>query len=215
MFFFTFYLTQLWGNVGTPCPGIVRLPAEQRSSFWCKSADSKVPGAFSAGGRRNSQSGSAGVPLLALLLPLLSFKEVAMTPGWLPLIFIFVPAGVLTVWHFAESNNHIGCTCPFCRCISMIVKLLQTRAWLIECARACRLILALSLGENTYQNLLFTSYCCTTHYVEKEIIFSKANYVDLITLCILVWGWTRLVLWFLVLFIMYTVFDCHSYRFQK
>lgn len=105
-FFFLLYTYTVVGQCGDSCPGVVGDPAEQRSSFWRQSAYSQAPGAFSAGGwRGKNQSGSAGVLLL------LSFKEVYVTPGWLPLIFIFVPAVVLTVWHFAKSNSPIGCTC--------------------------------------------------------------------------------------------------------
>lgn len=63
--FFDFIPNTVVGQRGNSLPEIVGVPAEQRSSLWCKSAYSEAPGAFSAGGgRRNNQSSPS-----ALLLP--------------------------------------------------------------------------------------------------------------------------------------------------
>lgn len=185
---------------GTP---VLRLLEFQQSSFWCKDTYSGAPGAFSAGGGKKKPKWLCWSSPSALPRLLLSFKEVAMTPRWLPLIFIFVPAGVLTVWHFAKSN--IVCTCTSAKDFydSCFTKLLQTRALLNEHACAGRLNKALSLYVTIYQNLLFISYCCTSHYVKK-----------LFSLFILVKDW-RIFLWFLVLFMLCIVFNCHSFRFWK
>lgn len=69
--FFDFIPNTVVGQCGNSLPEIVGVPAEQRSSLWCKSAYSEAPGAFSAGGgRRNNQSSPS-----ALFLLLLSFKR--------------------------------------------------------------------------------------------------------------------------------------------
>lgn len=132
-YFMILFLTQLWSSVGTPVLGLLEFsPAGQGSSFWGKSAYSEAPGAFSAGGgRRRNRSGCAGVPL--------PFQDFALTQGWLPLILIFVPASVVTVWHVAKSNSHVCCTCTSAD-ETLTAKLLHTLNAQLSSASEDRLI---------------------------------------------------------------------------
>lgn len=197
-------LTQLWSSVGTPVLGLLEFsPAEQGSSFWCKSACSEAPGAFSAGGgRRRNRSGCGGSPPARLLL-LLSFQEVALTQGWLPLILIFVPAGVVTVWHFAKSNSHVCCTCTSAD-ETLTAKLLQTLSRLAERSRAFRLIeetQKMQILRPRCQHLLFITVKHLNMQrnapkikVKNWFIFSNTDYLELIIQFIIVRGRARLLL---------------------
>lgn len=109
MVFLTLYPTQLWGNVGTPVLGLLEFHQSRGALFGVKAPTARpLQLSLQEDGEEITRVAQSSPSALLLLL---SFKEVVMTPGWLPLIFIFVPAGVLTVWHFAKSNSHVGCSC--------------------------------------------------------------------------------------------------------
>lgn len=194
------------GQCGDSRPGVVGVPAEQRSAhFGVESPTARPPWSFLCRREENEPERLCWSPPSALLLPLLSFKETAVTPGWLPLILIL---SQLVFWQADTLRNQIvTLAAPVLLQMRFYHRKVAPDSGLscFERARTCRLIVALSLCENTYQSLLFTNNCYTT-YIVGEIIFSQANYVQLMKLFIPVWGLTRLLLRFLVLFIMRTVF---------
>lgn len=196
--------------MGTPVLGLLEFQRSRGAHFGVKAQTASPLELSSAGGRRHNQSGSAVVPLLhsccCLLKRLLWLQDDFVSFSFLSqLVFwqcdallnqtVTLVAPVLLQMHFYDSKvaPDSGLTEWACSCV--------------QTYRGSQL-----LWNNI--SLLFASCCCTSHDVGK-IIFSKANYLQLITLFISVRGWKRLLLWFLVLFMMYPVFDCHSYRFQK
>lgn len=169
-FFCTFYRTQLWGDVGTPVLGLSEFQQSRGAHFGVKAPTARPLELPPQEGEELTKVALLEFPLLHSSFLLLSFKEVAMTPGWLPLILIL---SQLVFWQADTLRNQI---------VTLAAPVLQMHSYDRKVApdsglsclsvhvRADLSQLS-SLCENTYQNLLFTSNCYTTYIVGGENIY--------------------------------------------